>query len=233
LFNPGPEAGKNGKSQSVAKVPWACGFTAQIRAMAKPGKAFKIAKITVSDERNVKNHIESASGNPKVMNRKPFFWPVEAMILFAVASIPIHIDERHKNQDHCLLGGNCGQSANDAKLEGDQSELTVNLARLDVVADVLRAAAIDLAADGESSTEDLKDGTLELLGERARAHLTGNLNNLVEGDGLGVLDVLLLLAVTRRLLESLDDKGRGGGHNRNLSLTVLDGETDGNTETLL
>jgi hypothetical protein len=115
----------------------------------------------------------------------------------------------------------------------DRSELTVDLASLDVVADVLRAAAIDLAANGESGTEDLEDGTLELLGERARAHLTGNLNNLVEGDGLGVLDVLLLLAVTRRLLESLDDKGRGGGHNGNLGLTVLDGETDGDTETLL
>jgi len=111
--------------------------------------------------------------------------------------------------------------------------LTVNLASLDVIGDILGAATIDLAADGESSTEDLKDGTLELLGKRALTHLASDLNDLVERDGLGVLDVLLLLAVTRRLLEGLDDKGRGGGHNRNLSLTVLDGETDGDTETLL
>jgi hypothetical protein len=48
-----------------------------------------------------------------------------------------------------------------------------------------------------------------------------------------VLDVLLLLAVTRRLLEGLNDEGGSGGHNRNLSLTVLDGELDGDTETLL
>lgn len=113
------------------------------------------------------------------------------------------------------------------------SGLTVNLASLDVIGDILGAAAIDLAADGESSTEDLKDGTLELLGKRALTHLTSDLNDLVERDGLGVLDVLLLLAVTRRLLEGLDDKGRGGGHNGDSGLTVLDGQTDGDTETLL
>lgn len=111
--------------------------------------------------------------------------------------------------------------------------LTVNLASLDVIGDILRAAAIDLAADRESSTEDLKDGTLELLGKRALTHLASDLNDLVQRNGLGVLDVLLLLAVTRRLLEGLDDKGRGGGHNRDSGLTVLDGQTDGDTETLL
>ncbi|KAI9367870.1 hypothetical protein BJX61DRAFT_526488 [Aspergillus egyptiacus] len=134
------------------------------------------------------------------------------MILYSVSSIPIH-DERHKNHDHYLLGGD------------------VNLAGLDVVADILGATAVDLATDGESSTEDLKNGTLELLGEGAAAHLAGNVDDFIEGDRLGVLDVLLLLAVTRRLLQGLDDEGRGGGHNRDLSLTVLDGELDSNTET--
>ena len=38
-------------------------------------------------------------------------------------------------------------------------------------------------------------------------HLAGDLNDLVERNGLGVLDVLLLLAVARRLLEGLDDEG--------------------------
>lgn len=42
-------------------------------------------------------------------------------------------------------------------------ELTVNLARLNVIGDILGAAAIDLAADGESSTENLEDGTLARL----------------------------------------------------------------------
>lgn len=59
----------------------------------------------------------------------------------------------------------------------------------------------------------------------------------MEGKGsrdmyLGVLDVLLLLAVTRGLLEGLDDQGRGRGNDRDSSLTVLDGELDSNTETL-
>lgn len=65
------------------------------------------------------------------------------------------------------------------------------------------------------------------------AHLAGDLDDLVQRDGLAVLDVLLLLAVTGRLLEGLDDQGRGGGHNGDRGLTVLDGQADGDTETLL
>jgi hypothetical protein len=166
------------------------------------------------------------------MSRKGFFYAEANDLNLYLAFIPIHIDERHENRDHHLLGGNCIYISI-RRIQVKSFKLTVNLASLDVVADVLGAAAIDLAADGESSTEDLKDGTLELLGERASAHLAGNLNNLVKGNGLGVLDVLLLLAVTRRLLEGLNDEGGSGGHNRNLSLTVLDGELDGDTETLL
>jgi hypothetical protein len=44
--------------------------------------------------------------------------------------------------------------------------------------------------------------------------------------------VLLLLAVTRGLLKSSDDQGRGRGNNRDLSLTVLDGQLNSDTETL-
>lgn len=47
-----------------------------------------------------------------------------------------------------------------------------------------------------------------------------------------MLDVLLLLAITRRLLEGLDDERRGGGNDRDGSLTVLDGELDGDAESL-
>lgn len=112
------------------------------------------------------------------------------------------------------------------------AKLTVNLARLDVIGDILGAAAVDLAADGESSTEDLKDTTTELLGHRAGAHDAGNLDDLIHRNGLRVLDVLLLLAVTGRLLEGLDDEGRSGGNNGDGGLTVLDGQADGNTETL-
>ena len=64
------------------------------------------------------------------------------------------------------------------------------------------------------------------------AHGAADLDDLVERDGLGVLDVLLLFAVTRGLLEGLDDKGGGGGNDRDGSLTVLDGQADGDAETL-
>lgn len=64
------------------------------------------------------------------------------------------------------------------------------------------------------------------------AHGAADLDDLVERDGLGVLDVLLLFAVTRGLLEGLDDKGGGGGNDRDGGLTVLDGQADGDAETL-
>jgi hypothetical protein len=108
----------------------------------------------------------------------------------------------------------------------------VNLASLDVVGDVLGAAAVNTATNRESGTEDLKDGTLELLSQRTVAHGAGDLDDVIERDRLGVLDVLLLLAVTRGLLEGLDDQRGSGGHNGDGGLTVLDGETDGHTETL-
>jgi len=83
---------------------------------------------------------------------------------------------------------------------------TLNLARSDVVANSLRAPSVNLAPSAEGSSEDLLYTTLERLGERLVLHLAGDLNDLVERDGLGVLDVLLLLAVARRLLEGLDDE---------------------------
>jgi hypothetical protein len=42
------------------------------------------------------------------MSRKGFFWNAEANDLnLYLAFIPLHIDERHENRDHHLLGGNC------------------------------------------------------------------------------------------------------------------------------
>lgn len=48
-----------------------------------------------------------------------------------------------------------------------------------------------------------------------------------------MLDVLLLLAVTRGLLERADDEGGCGGDDGHGGLTVLDGELHGDAETLL
>src|SRR4051812_41863789 len=86
----------------------------------------------------------------------------------------------------------------------------LNLARLNVVGDVLGAATVNLATSGESSSENLLDGTLQVLGHGLEPHGAGNVDNLIEGNALGVLDVLLLLAVPGRLLEGLDDEGRRG-----------------------
>jgi len=108
----------------------------------------------------------------------------------------------------------------------------LDLAGLNVVGDVLGAAAIDLAAGGEGSSEDLLDGTLEVLGHGLEAHGAGNGDDLVERNRLGVLDVLLLLAVTWGLLEGLDDERRSRGDDRDGGLTVLDGELHGDAKTL-
>jgi len=47
-----------------------------------------------------------------------------------------------------------------------------------------------------------------------------------------VLDVLLLLSVSGWLLEGFDDEGGGGWDDRYSGLTVLDGQSNGDTETL-
>lgn len=48
-----------------------------------------------------------------------------------------------------------------------------------------------------------------------------------------MLDVLLLFAVSGWLLESSDDERGGRRNNRDGSLSILDGELDGDTETFL
>lgn len=110
---------------------------------------------------------------------------------------------------------------------------TLNLAVVDGLDNGLRGLAVNLAADRVSSSQDLLDTILQVLGEGLVAHGAGNLDDLLNGDGLVVLDVLLLLAVTRGLLEGLDDERRSSGDNRDSSLTVLDGQLDGDTETFL
>lgn len=115
------------------------------------------------------------------------------------------------------------------------SILTINGTLLDFVTDVLGAAAVNLATDRECGTEDFEHGSSKLLGERlvGASHGAGNVDDFVQRDRLGVLDVLLLLSVTRWLLEGSDDERRGRWHNRDGSLSVLDGELDGDSQTFL
>ena len=80
------------------------------------------------------------------------------------------------------------------------------LARVDLLDDVMRMLTIDLASDGLSGTQDLLDGASQILGHRSGSHLARDLDDLVERDAAVVLDVLHLLLVAWRLLQSLDNQ---------------------------
>lgn len=108
----------------------------------------------------------------------------------------------------------------------------LQVTRVDLLNDALWWLVLNSAANGSCSAQDLLHGTAQLLGKGLVAHLACDLDDLVEGDVAAVLDVLLLLPVTSRLLEGLDDKSRCGWDDSDGSLTVLDGQLDGNTQTL-
>ncbi len=74
--------------------------------------------------------------------------------------------------------------------------------------------------------------TFQLAGHTARAHGAGNLDNLIEGNVAVVLDVLDLLSVTGRLLQSLDDQRSSRWHHLDGGLTVLDNQLAGDLQAL-
>lgn len=116
---------------------------------------------------------------------------------------------------------------------GGVEKHTLDLASLDIIRDILGAPAINLATNRVASSQDLLDGSFELTSERLGPHDTGDGDDLLKRDRLGVFDVLLLLAVPWGLLECLDDEGGCGGNDRDGGLTILDSESDGDTETFL
>ena len=65
------------------------------------------------------------------------------------------------------------------------------------------------------------------------AHLPRDLDDLVKRDGLGVLDVLLLLAISWWLLEGFDDERAGGWDDADGCLSILDCEADCYSEAFL
>jgi hypothetical protein len=79
----------------------------------------------------------------------------------------------------------------------------LDVSRVDGLDDVVRGATVNGAADGLSGTEDLLDtvGEVGREGLLGVAHGAGDLDDGVELDVAGVLDVLLLLAVTDGLCE--------------------------------
>merc|ERR1712038_1412962 len=89
---------------------------------------------------------------------------------------------------------------------------TVDLAIIDLVDDVVRVLAVDGAADRLGRAQDLLHYPGELPGHRPGPHHPGSVDDVVQRDVAAVLDVLDLLSVTRRLLQGLDDEGRGRRH---------------------
>lgn len=108
----------------------------------------------------------------------------------------------------------------------------LDLAIVDAGLDVAGGLSVDGAADGVAGAEDLLDGAGKDTGHGALAHGAGDLDDLVEGEVAVVDDVLLLLAVTDGLVEGLHDEGGGRGDHGDGSLTVDDGELDGDVQAL-
>merc|ERR1719487_2447533 len=98
--------------------------------------------------------------------------------------------------------------------------------------EVHRLLPVDLAADRKGCPEDLPHGPLELLCLALEAHLARDVEERVLRDVAAVGDVLHLLAVTRRLLQLLDDQTRRRRHEVNLRLAVLDRELHENPDAL-
>ena len=80
----------------------------------------------------------------------------------------------------------------------------LNVTRVDTLDDVVGRLAVHSAADALRGAKNLLHGARELLRERLGLHCPCDVEDLVQGDVAGVLDVLLLLAVARRLC------GKGG-----------------------
>ena len=109
----------------------------------------------------------------------------------------------------------------------------LGLASLDGGLEGLRSLTINSAANGDGGTEAFEDATLEGVGHGVSTDVLSDLDDLLEGDVARVLDVLDLLAVTRGLLEGLDDAGGDGGHEGDGGNTVLDDELAGDLKTLV
>ncbi|KAH3661201.1 hypothetical protein OGAPHI_006608 [Ogataea philodendri] len=108
----------------------------------------------------------------------------------------------------------------------------VNLASVDGFNDSVRVLTSNSASNRLSSTKDLLGNRSEVLTERLFSHGSGNLPDLFKLNVTGVLHVLLLLSVSRWLLQSSDHQRGGRWHNRGLSLSVLDSQLHSNLDTL-
>ena len=93
---------------------------------------------------------------------------------------------------------------------------TLNRSVIDAINDIMRIHAINSASNRLGGSKDLLHAAGELTGHGARTHHSGGVDDVVHGDVAVVLDVLHLLPVPGRLLQSLDDKSCSRWTNRNL-----------------
>ena len=112
-------------------------------------------------------------------------------------------------------------------MHASSSELgNVDLAVVDQSGDLLGALTVDSAAERDASSEDLLHGASGLNSHTLGAELLGNINDVVELEVAVVLHVLLLLSVTRALLECFNDKRSSSREDSDEALSVLDHHFD-------
>ncbi len=107
----------------------------------------------------------------------------------------------------------------------------LDLAVVDLFLNLGGVLAIDGATNGDASSEDFLDGTLEGGRVRLGAHLLSDFNNVIELD-LAVVDgVLNLLSVSWWFLEGHKDEGCGGWEHGDKADSVLDHDLNKNLDS--
>jgi len=87
-----------------------------------------------------------------------------------------------KKEDHGHLLVRNLNRVSQCSMQRQKQPLTLNLPTLDIIANILWTSPINLAANAESSTENLLNTTLEFLRKGFEAHGPSDLDNLVQSD---------------------------------------------------
>merc|ERR1719351_198903 len=93
---------------------------------------------------------------------------------------------------------------------------------------MLPLCLMNSATNGLRRSQDFFDDTRQVSGHGPRSHDPSGAQDIIHGDVTVMLNVLDLLAVTWRLLQSLNDKCGCTRYHIHFSLTVLDSQSDGN-----
>ena len=85
---------------------------------------------------------------------------------------------------------------------------------------------INSASDRLGSSQDLFNNTSKIFWHRSWPHNSGRVQDIVHGDVTIVFDVFDLLPVPWRFFQGLDNQGCGRGNHIDLSLTILNGQSN-------